>query len=152
MIGALAALGVIAAIAFGLYQLTRQRQSRTIVSTPDPKLIPFTSLPGCESEPAFSPDGYRIAFVWRKSENDDANISVKQIGTEGLVGGTVDAAEEVGPTWSPDGRYIAFLRRAPTGSGIYLVPALGGGERKLADVLSYPDWSRIHRNPQGSPH
>src|SRR5262245_53470636 len=152
MIGALAALGVIAVIAFGLYQSARQRQSRTIVSTPDPKVIPFTSLPGCEGEPAFSPDGYRIAFVWRRSENDDADIYVKQIGAEGLLRLTVDPAEDVGPTWSPDGRYIAFLRRAPTGSGIYLVPALGGGERKLADVFSYPGWSRIHRSPQGSPH
>ena len=41
------------------------------------------------------------------------------------------------PAWSPDGRWIAFLRgRPPAGKkmGLYLIPALGGTERKLAET------------------
>jgi Tol biopolymer transport system component len=41
------------------------------------------------------------------------------------------------PEWSPDGSWIAFLRgRPPAGKkmGLYLIPALGGRERKLAET------------------
>jgi Tol biopolymer transport system component len=36
-----------------------------------------------------------------------------------------------------DGRSIAFLRQSNGSSAYYLVPALGGPERKLADVFTY---------------
>ncbi len=35
------------------------------------------------------------------------------------------------PAWSPDGRHIAFLRWNPAGADVYVIPALGGPERKL---------------------
>lgn len=35
------------------------------------------------------------------------------------------------PTWSPDGRQIAFSRYSNEGVDIYVVPALGGTERRL---------------------
>ena len=40
------------------------------------------------------------------------------------------------PAWSPDGRYIAFLRGTTKKEvGVFLVPALGGPERRLAQIL-----------------
>jgi Tol biopolymer transport system component len=36
--------------------------------------------------------------------------------------------------WSPDGQEIAFGRCTDDGGGVYVVPALGGVERKLTDV------------------
>jgi Tol biopolymer transport system component len=48
---------------------------------------------------------------------------------------TEDPAPEVFPTWSPDGRQIAFARvSANDTAAIYTIPALGGQERKLVDV------------------
>ena len=37
------------------------------------------------------------------------------------------------PAWSPDGRYIAFLRsRGPFSTAVMLIPSLGGSERELS--------------------
>src|SRR5262249_53870463 len=49
---------------------------------------------------------------------------------------TVDPGTDDSPSWSPDGRTIAFLRRAPSGQRIevWLIPPLGGAERKVADI------------------
>jgi Tol biopolymer transport system component len=41
------------------------------------------------------------------------------------------------PSWSPDGRYIAFERGTGADKGFYIVPALGGAERKVADVYEW---------------
>jgi Tol biopolymer transport system component len=39
------------------------------------------------------------------------------------------------PAWSPDGRYIAFLRtRGPFTTAVMLIPSLGGPERELTRV------------------
>jgi Tol biopolymer transport system component len=46
---------------------------------------------------------------------------------------TTDPAEDGRPTWSPDGRQIAFLRFTPGRQAIYLIPPLGGPERRIAE-------------------
>jgi Tol biopolymer transport system component len=47
------------------------------------------------------------------------------------------------PTWSPDGRRIAFRRTAPrpTGTGVYSIGLDGRGLRRLVANGSAPDWS-----------
>lgn len=43
------------------------------------------------------------------------------------------------PSWSSDERWIAYLRRfRGYRNGVYLVPALGGPERKLAEIFGPP--------------
>jgi Tol biopolymer transport system component/DNA-binding winged helix-turn-helix (wHTH) protein len=129
-------------------------RKKTQVVASAPKVVPFTSFPGDESEPAFSPEGDRVAFVWRPN-GGNADIYVKQLGGEGVLRLTDDPAEDTGPAWSSDGRHIAFLRRSAVSSAIYLVPPLGGGKRKLADVFNDPglmDGAWPHnQNPSWSP-
>jgi len=105
-------------------------------SGPPSRLVPFTSSPGDKEFPAFSPDGNELALSWQgeKSKNPDVyNIYVQLVGTSTPLRLTSGAATELFPTWSPDGRFIAFQRNF---SAYYVVPALGGPERKLAECYS----------------
>ena len=93
--------------------------------------VPFTALPGRAISPAFSPDGSRIAFAWNGDGTKGFDLYVKALGSETLLHLTQHPSEWISPTWSPDGTQIAFHRMDGADTGIYVVPALGGPERKL---------------------
>jgi Tol biopolymer transport system component/DNA-binding winged helix-turn-helix (wHTH) protein len=100
-------------------------------------VIPFTTYPGFEASPSFSPDGNQIAFSWYRQEPPTAfkgDLYVKQIGNENAVRLTHHEAEFLVPAWAPDGRNIAFAMVGKDGNGIYLLPSLGGRERHLVDL------------------
>jgi eukaryotic-like serine/threonine-protein kinase len=110
--------------------------------------VPLTTYPGVQERPSFSPDGNQVAFVWNGEKQDNFDIYVKMIGTNGPpLRLTSDAALDHGPAWSPDGRFIAFLRVLPSGkSAVLLIPAIGGLERKIAEIFTDsppfpPTWS-----------
>jgi len=99
-------------------------------------MVPFTSYPGRETTPSFSPDGSRIAFSWddgtsNRSGRAQYDLYVKAIGSETLLRLTKHPSDWISSAWSPDGTQIAFHRLAADDNGIYVVPALGGPERKL---------------------
>ena len=116
-------------------------------------LMPFTSYKGQEVSPAFSPDGNQIVFAWDGGDSDSANrfdLYVKVIGSESLLRLTSKPAVWLVPAWSPDGRTIAFLRTSDNDSGIFSVPAIGGPERKLADIsFQYPPVMTLNWSPDG---
>jgi hypothetical protein len=96
---------------------------------------PLTSLPGLERQPAFSPDGNQIAFLWDGGElGAPFDLYVKLIGAGDPLRLTTSEEPEAAPTWSPDGRRIAFLREDDEGQGIFWVSALGGSERRLGST------------------
>src|ERR1700689_3283661 len=111
--------------------------SRKPVDSPPQTVVPFKSYPGLETAPSFSPDGSRIAFSWDSASGSNGSgrsqydLYVKAIGSETLLRLTNHPSDWISSTWSPDGTQIAFHRLAVDGTGIYVVPALGGPERKL---------------------
>jgi serine/threonine protein kinase len=110
----------------------------------EPLVMPLTTYPGDETSPSFSPEGSQVAFSWRDAEPGSAyHIYVKQIGPGNPVRLTTGSSDDYQPKWSPDGKWIAFLRWQPGGgSDVYLIPALGGLERKLADSTgACLDWA-----------
>jgi dipeptidyl aminopeptidase/acylaminoacyl peptidase len=104
-------------------------------------------------DPQISPDGMRVAFVRitvnSAKTNYDTSIWLTRLDGSGepvrLTSGTRDTT----PRWSPDGRYLAFVRAGetpgPTSTPqIYLLPTAGGEAFQWTNTprgASGPVWS-----------
>ena len=127
----LVAVVTLAGIALAVYKFVgRNRRPRAVL--PAAKVVPFTTFPGRELQPTFSPDGNQIAFAWNGERRDNFDIYVKLVNTATPpLRLTSNSADDFFPAWSPDGREIAFVRQVGSEISIFVVPALGGPERKL---------------------
>ena len=163
----LAAAALATAVATALWHVGKASGNVVL----QPRLSHFTSSPGSETMPSFSPDGKQIAYVrsqlepssWLKGQTGQANIYTKLIGAQTELRLTNDPGIDEFPAWSPDGEFIAFYRDQPGFSGIYIVSALGGHERrvtadegKLQGIAWLPDGqrllvSRLFEGSQSSP-
>jgi Tol biopolymer transport system component len=125
-------LGVmtLAGITLALYKFVGRNHSHAVL--PAAKIVPFTTFPGRELQPTFSPDGNQIAFAWNGEKRDNFDIYVKLVNTgTPPLRLTFNPADDLFPAWSPDGLQIAFVRQSGSEISIFVVPALGGPERKL---------------------
>jgi serine/threonine protein kinase len=109
---------------------------------PQRTLTRLTSEPGLQSEPSWSPDGKLIAYSADRGGKFD--IWLQPVGEGDAVQVTHSLGHNWQPDLSPDGQRIAF-RSEREGGGLYVVPVLGGTERKIAPFGSHPRWS-----PDGS--
>jgi Tol biopolymer transport system component/predicted Ser/Thr protein kinase len=103
---------------------------------PEPVVVPLTTYQGSEVDPSLSPDGRQVTFAWNGGTDDYASVYVKLVGPGEPLRLTTVPRGHAQPKWSPDGKWIAFLRvqDGPYRLGVYLIPALGGAERKLGDT------------------
>jgi Tol biopolymer transport system component/DNA-binding winged helix-turn-helix (wHTH) protein len=101
---------------------------------PEPSIsLAVTSL-GEKYSPSLSPDGKQLAFAWNGGAGSHFSIYVKLIGNEEPLRLTRQESIDFNPVWSADGHYIAFCRINKGDTGIYIVPSLGGAERKIRDT------------------
>lgn len=113
------------------------------------RAVPLTSSPGNESDPAVSPDGSRVAFNWNGGSGKAESIWLQLVDAEKPLRLT-DGPSDYAPSWSPDGRRIAFSRVSTDGGGcaISVVSALGGAVRTIAPC-GVPDGQRLTWAPDG---
>jgi TolB protein len=131
-------------------------RSGLLVTNPDGTgLTKLPSVPG-DTDPAWSPDGSKIAFVrFREGGAGIWVVNADGTGERRITDGGPDVdGTDLAPAWSPDGSRIAFARegrpaKAATGNtDIYVVNADGTDLVRLTDdpMMEYaPTWS-----PDGS--
>ncbi len=123
-------------------------------------------------EPAWSPDGLRLAFVANRQEDADytnvADIWVATPATGELLRLTTGVGPVASPAWSPDGATIAYLGHENACMGasnmmLWVVPSDGGaapkclardfdrslGHHVITDMRAHPNAGRPTWSPDG---
>ena len=98
-----------------------------------PASFPSSTRP--DLDPAFSPDGRRLAFVSDRGGSRELWVS-RADGSAASVLTSLRGPVVGRPNWSPDGRVIAFH-----GQGVQVISADGGSPRRLSDDGEGPTWS-----------
>ncbi len=120
------------------------RRSPEVLREPPRLAPPLTSMRGDEASGSLSPDGEQVAFTWNGEKLDNYDIYIKAIGSPAMRRLTTDPARDIMPSWSPDGKQIAFVRFGPDRGRIHLISPIAGSERKLTDfplAWGAPSWS-----------
>lgn len=137
----------------GIWRFSR---SPNVVPLPPIEVLPLAGLSGFEVQPAFSPDGNHVAFVLHAANY--SGIYTAMIGGQKSLRLTTNSGDCC-PTWSPDGREIAFSRPSDGGVDIYVIPALGGTEHRVFSwppeghqVSTLPPWRVNGRSLDWSPN
>ena len=96
------------------------------------------------SEPTWSPDGRRIAFIGRPDNNIQNRVYVMNADGTGATPITTvnDTTMDLDVDWSPDGKHLAFTRVMGSVSRIFVVDPDGKNLAQLTSVQSStPRWS-----------
>ena len=140
-------------VAIGSWLLSRFTMvSNKTVAIERVTLTPLTTDGGYEGEPSFSPDGETVAYVSDRTGNFE--IFLKQVSGGPDINLTNNTADDAQPAFSPEGKQIAFVStRSGTssllyygydlplmGGDIWIMPALGGSPRRIAEAGNFPSW------------
>jgi Tol biopolymer transport system component/predicted Ser/Thr protein kinase len=132
-----AAAFVAALAAAALLVSWQRRGSEPLASA---RLEPLTTIPGIEASPTFSPDGRQFAYAFdpeppKEHGRPEFDLWVRLVGAPDARRLTSDDTDDLAPSWSPDGRWIAYLRgRVGETPAVYLVSPLGSTPRPVTAI------------------
>ena len=134
----MAAVATIVAIVLAAVWWFTSGRTREQVRLEVAGITPITNLPERKRDPAFSPDGSKIAFAWRGVDDKSPGIYVLDLDGQAAMPRrlTQSRFDDVAPAWSPDGTQIAFERLKPLAPAneLIIVQVADGAETKLRDV------------------
>jgi serine/threonine protein kinase len=128
------------ALALGLAALIAWWPRDAKNPTTPARLEPLTTVPGIEGSPTFSPDGRQFAYSFdpeplKDDGRPDFDLWVRLVGGSEARRLTSDDTDDLAPSWSPDGRWIAYLRgHVGDTPAVYLVSALDGTSRPVTAI------------------
>lgn len=122
-----------------------------LVNTDGTNVVNITNSPGEDTQPAWSPDGSRLAYVCHHqpdgSAGGPARICVRNADGTGFKVLSNTQADDFSPSWSRDGSQIAFATFTSGSPSILSIMNADGTGRVplLISGAAWPDWS-----PNGS--
>ncbi len=110
----------------------------------------LTSNAALETQPAWSPDGQRLAFLSNRDGNSEIYVmdAAPESATNQPVRLTNNATDDSDPAWSPSGTKIAFASNRDGDYEVFTMKPDGSSETKLTKnpVDDFdPDWQPIVR-------
>jgi len=97
----------------------------------DGKVVNKIGEPGLYGQPAYSPDGKRLAVMKNDLANGQTDIWTFDLATGKGTQLTDDKQFRGGLTWSRDGSHILYFSNRGNYTGVYQRPADGSGEEEL---------------------
>jgi hypothetical protein len=131
--------------AFKNGDLVRMQQVLRIAEAPSQRItlvdrqgatVATMGEPGLLAQPAFSPDGSRVAAILTNRDSGYGDIWIYDTDGKGRAL-TADEEGDSTPVWSPDGRQIAYVRADFDTNGIYVRAADGAADGSARAELVY---------------
>lgn len=113
------------------YQSITARSSLYAVNPDGTELRSLTITPGSDFDPAWSPDGRRIAFASERDGQKEIYALTVASGTVVRLTTSTSGVDNMQPSWSPDGKWIVYTVKRFGAYQIWMMSDVGSDNVQL---------------------